>query len=342
MGNPDDTRKRKHRPAPGAFSSVPWGGAQATTLAITSGLVGGLVVSPERSLSLLWNVLIPVLPLTFLFGTGIWRSVCPLATLNMLPNPWGGRRRVSALGARRAGGFGIVVLALLVPARRFLFNTDGPALAMVIVAVAAVALLLGFVYDAKAGFCNAICPVLPVERLYGQYPLLKTDNPRCPSCAACTPGTCIDLAPARSLVEAIGRPLDDRRWLQRPLGAFAAAFPGFILGYYTLDDVGIGAAGGVYLHVISFAAGGYVLVALAVRLTGVESRIALPLLAAAASGIYYWFAAPAIVVALHLAPWAATAIRVGTLTLVGVWMSMALPSSASILSRSRALPTMES
>ncbi|MGD8331524.1 MAG: hypothetical protein PVJ49_18980 [Acidobacteriota bacterium] len=307
--------------------------AQVATLAITVGLVGGLVLAPEPSLNLLWGVLIPLLPVSFLLGTGIWRSICPLATLNMLPNPWAGRRRVSARGARTAGVAGIASLLLLVPARRFLLNNNGPALAAAIAIVALIATALGFLYDSKAGFCNAVCPMLPVERLYGQYPLLKTDNPRCPSCAACTPGTCIDLAPARSLVEAIGPPLTERRWLGRPLGAFAAAFPGFIAGYYTLGDVAASRAGGVYLHVLGFAAGSFVVVGAITMLTELDARVALPLLAATAVGLYYWFSAPLIAIALALPSWAATPIRTAALLLVAVWLSSALTSDNPVVSR---------
>ena len=50
----------------------------------------------------------------------------------------------------------------------------------------------------------------------------------------------------------------------------------------------------------------------------------MPLLAAAAVGIYYWFAAPLIAEALRLNPAVATAIRVSTLVVVAMWLSAAL------------------
>ena len=56
---------------------------------------------------------------------------------------------------------------MLVPARRFLCNEHGIALAVVVISVAVAALAFGAVFDFKAGFCNAICPGLPVEKLYG-------------------------------------------------------------------------------------------------------------------------------------------------------------------------------
>lgn len=307
-----------------------WAVAQAIVMVATLALIGALIAVPDVAMRLLWGLLVPLLPLSFLFGTGIWRSVCPLATLNMLPNRWVGRRAVSAAGARLAGVAGIVLLALLVPARRFAFNTSGAAVSGLILAAGAGALLLGFVFEAKAGFCNAVCPVLPVERLYGQYPLLRTGNPRCPSCAACTPGTCIDLAPARSLVRAMGPPIHDGRWARRPLGAFAAAFPGFIVGYYTLVDVPLSEAAGVYAHVFGYAAASYFIVVSFVGLARLHSNVALPLLAAAAAALYYWFAAPAITRALVLPGSAAAAIRVATLVLVGVWLSTALVRSGAV------------
>jgi len=229
----DTSQQKSNRAHPGAFSDPLWGTAQLAVLLVTLALIGGFVIRPEASLNLLWGLLIPILPLTFLLGTGMWRSVCPLATLNMLPNPWAGRRDVSTRGARTAGVIGIVLLFVLVPARRFLFNTNGMIMAATVLAIAVLAVVLGFVYDAKAGFCNAICPILPVERLYGQYPLLSTNNPRCPSCTACTPGTCIDLSPTRSLLETIGPSPARQSWLharwapsrRRSLGSSSATTP---------------------------------------------------------------------------------------------------------------------
>jgi len=316
---------------PGAFSDPVWGTGQALVLAATLGLIGGFALLPEPSLNLLWGILIPILPITFLLGTGMWRSICPLATLNMLPNPWAGRRDVSVKGARFASVVGIVLLVVMVPARRFLFNTNGPVLAATVLTVAVLAVVLGVVYDAKAGFCNGICPILPVERLYGQYPLLRTQNPRCPSCTVCTPGTCIDLAPARSLLETIGAtsPASEQAWLRRPLGAFAAAFPGFVMGYYTTADGPISSAGSVYLNVAAYAAVSYAIVAAVTMLAGIDFQVMLPMLAATAVGIYYWYAAPLIAAALGTTAAVAVGIRVVALILVVAWLGAALRAPAS-------------
>lgn len=324
MPTPDTDRRNGNTAHPGAFSGPLWGTAQLVVLVVTFALIGGFVVRPEPSLNLLWGVLIPILPITFLLGTGWWRSLCPLATLNMLPNPWIGRRAVSTTAARTAGVVGIVLLFGMVPARRFFFNTNGLIMAGTVLAVALLALFLGFAYDAKAGFCNAICPILPVERLYGQYPLLSADNPRCPSCSACTPGTCIDLSPARSLFETIGASPTGQDWLRRPLGIFAASFPGFVFGYYTTADVPMSQAGSVYLQVMVCAVISYALVAAGTALTGAQGRLVLPLLAGTAVGIYYWFAAPLIAEALGVSASVGTLIRIVALLVVAAWLSSAL------------------
>ncbi len=301
-----------------------WALAQAIGLLATVGLIGGFALAPEASLNVLWGVLIPTLPASFLLTAALWRSVCPLATLNMLPDRWAGRRQVSPEGARAAGIVGIVLLLVLVPARRFLFNENGPALAVTVAAVAVLALALGFLYDAKAGFCNAICPVLPVERMYGQYPLITVRNPRCPSCTGCTPLTCHDLAPARSLTHSIGPAAEGRSWVRRPLGVFAAAFPGFVVGYYTATDVPFTQAGSVYMHIALWTAACYALVAVIVVGASLQSKVALPLLAAAAVGLYYWYASPLILEALGTSGGATTPLRVVMLAFVAVWLASAM------------------
>ena len=105
-------------------------------------------MGPTRAdLGLLWNVAIPVLPAVFLVNPMLWRNACPLATLNKATGDRFGTRQLLGAGTR-AGALGIVLLFVMVPARRFLFNTDGIALAVTIVLVATLALVAGFLYSA--------------------------------------------------------------------------------------------------------------------------------------------------------------------------------------------------
>jgi hypothetical protein len=272
-----------------------------------------------------------------LITPALWRACCPLATLNMLSNGLAARRQLPARLVPAAGLLGIVLLVALVPARRFLFNEDGAALAATVSLVAAAALVLGAFFDAKGGFCNSICPVLPVERLYGQHPLLAIGNPRCAHCTLCTPKGCLDLAPAQSLAVALGPGRGGRGWLTTAYGAFAAAFPGFVVGYYTTANAPPAAAAMIYLHVAAWAAGSYVVTALLVRALNVSASLALAALAAAAVALYYWFAAPLIVSALQVGGPGTAVLRAAALALVVLWLWRAARRARGPL-RPRGLP----
>ena len=77
----------------------------------------------------MWNLLIPVLPASFMISPLLWRGICPLATLNQwsggLLRSW----RLAGWLLVAANALGILLLVLLVPARRFLLNENGTALA---------------------------------------------------------------------------------------------------------------------------------------------------------------------------------------------------------------------
>ncbi len=269
-----------------------WRTAQFLGVVATLALVGGLVVWPTLTLHLLWNIAIPVLPAVFVMNPMIWRNVCPLATLNSMIGSRATTRSPSIRTTRHLWWVGVVLLGLLVPARRFLFNTDGPALAWTIIAVAIIALVAGVFAARRAGFCNTLCPVLPAEKLYGQRPLIEVGNARCSPCTACTHVGCIDLARMKTVPQTIGPARRTSRWLTTPFGVFAAAFPGFIIGYFTTENGPLSTAPSVYLHIGAFAAGSYLLVMAAVSLIRINAERALRVLGWISVLTYYsfWFA----------------------------------------------------
>lgn len=296
-----------------------WVAAQWIGVAATGALMIGLLAAPTFTLAALWNVAIPILPASFLINPGIWRNVCPLATLGTLPNGLAGRRALGGRWLGMAGAVGMVLLLILVPARRGLFNADGVALAAVILAVALAAACLGAFFELKAGFCNAMCPVLPVERLYGQRPLLAVANARCAPCTVCTLRACLDLAPSKSIAQLFGRSRRSHRWLTTPYGIFAAAFPGFVIGYYLTADGPLAVMGNVYLTVTAWAAGSYLVTAAAVVGLGLKAAWILPALGALAIACYYWFAAPVVATALGAATAGTVAVRSAAFALLAVW-----------------------
>jgi hypothetical protein len=297
-----------------------WRAGQIAGLVLTLALLAALLVVPDTATLLLWDAAIPVLPAVFLINPGIWRNVCPLASLNMLPNRKGTGRVLDERLAPIAGSIGIVLLAVMVPARRFLFNHDGTALAITIVAVAGLAVVLGMVFDQKAGFCSGICPVLPVERLYGQDPLITVGNPRCNPCTTCVTRGCLDLAHSKSVAQVLGRSRKSHGWLTNHYGIFAASFPGFVVGYYLTPDGPLSSAGSVYLNVGLGAVVSYAATQGLVRLSGISATAAIRLLGATALGLYYWYAADVVSSHLSLPTWAPVAIRAAALTLVAWWL----------------------
>lgn len=309
-----------------------WSTAQVVGVVATLVLLAGLVLRPEPSLTILWKVLIPLVPASLLVSPLLWRNACPLATLDMLGDRIRSSRIAPARWASVTPALGIVLLAALVPARRVVFNTDGPVLAGVVMAVALAALALGVVFDSKTGFCNALCPVLPVERLYGQSPLIELEEARCGSCDGCT-GGCLDLVPRKSAFHALGDGDRTRAWLTTPFGSFAAAFPGFVLGYFLTADGGWSSAPGVYATVALIALCSFVSVATITTAFGLSSRRVVPALAALAAGIYYWFSAEPLAAAVGMPPPSGEALRVAFLTLIAAWLWRTQTSAGAIPAR---------
>lgn len=313
-------------------ASLFWNASKLLVFVATLGVIAGLFVQPELTLDILWFILIPILPVTFLLNPGMWRGVCPLATANMIGSS-GASREVSGAWLNRTATVGIVLLFVLVPARRFLFNTDGPILAIVVLAVTALAFGLGWFVKAKGGFCNSICPVLPVEKLYGQAPFFGVRNARCVPCNHCTAKGCHDLDPTTSARHAAGNGNGPRAWMKTPFGLFAAGFPGFIYGYFQLADTGFDGALTVYATILGYAVASLVLFVLLTFVLRIPTHRLLPFLGALSVGIYYWYAAPASFEAFALA--GGEVARWVLLAFVAFWLFRALKQATPFQAPSR-------
>ncbi len=312
------------RPAP--ESSPLWRVAQLTGLALTVVLLAGLVIRPVLALHALWDMAIPILPAVFLINPMLWRNVCPLATLNQL----GERTPVTRLPPTLLQGswvVGTVLLFALVPARRFLFNEHGVYLTATILVVALLALASGFVYSRRAGFCNSLCPVLPVEKLYGQHPMLKVPSAICLDCTACAVRGCIDLAGGPALAQSVGKGLlQDARWMVSPMGRFALLFPGFVVGYFTTVNGGFETALAVYGHIGFWMLIGALVLGVVALLLRIPGTVALPLIGAGALGLYYWYAGPALATAYGVEPLGPVVFRATFFLLIALWLARTIPT----------------
>ena len=282
-------------------------------------LIATLVLAPQPALTSLWNVAVPLLPATFFITPALWRGVCPLSTLNAWGNRLGTPREMTDRETVALGIAGLVLFHVIVPARHLGLNTDGPLLAGALLAIGALAVGAGAVFASRSAFCNALCPVLPVERLYGQAPLVPLQRGRCDACSVCTPRGCIDLADRKSMRQTLGHERNGHAWLVTPFGLFATALPGFIIGYGLTPDLGFSDAPRVYGATLGGAVGSALVTGALIRALGLAPLRAVALLGAVSGGLYYWFVAPVIVRNLALPAPIEPAIRLAALALITVW-----------------------
>lgn len=301
-----------------------WSYLQVFSVIATLAVVTLLLFAPSLGLFITWYVLIPLVPISLLVAPGVWRNLCPVAVLNQLPTTLG-RQATKRFPLKARTGATIVAVLLLfaiVPLRPSIFNIDGPALAIFTLSVAVVAIAMGVLYRGKSGWCSSVCPVYPVERLYGQRPLVNTEHAHCATCDGCVT-SCYDLGPTDSL-ENLTR--DARSIMTSPFAIFAASFPGFILGYFTIPE------GATAMQAYGSALG-YALASLMLFFAldwFASKRSRMPMFrfsAALAAGLYYWFTVPSIAAAaermvnLGTAPdWSLIGMRVLLISVVVFWL----------------------
>ena len=321
--------------------SVVWKVAKTASVGAAVMVVLLLIVAPQIGLFVTWKLLVPLVPLLLLIAPEVWRNICPIAVVHQLPASLGlgGYRRFSARVQRIAPVMAALLFFAIVPMRLTLFNSNGTALAIFVASVLVIALAGGLMFFGKSGWCVTWCPVLPVERLYGQRPVLLVEHAHCSTCSGCI-RSCYDLKPERSLDELIdpegllrnrGNPLESASLLRTPTGLFAMGFPGFVLGYFTHPaELGIGPT---YLRLAAFAAGSIALLALTQRAYRLNARTLVKWAAAIGVFGYYWFTVPDVAKAAHelldLPPAPAvgiTAARIAFLAIATGWLIAALNS----------------
>src|SRR5215472_7112549 len=66
-----------------------WRPGRWAGVAIGLGIAVTAMVRPDAGLKAFWSVFVPIAPLLFLAGPGLWRNLCPMASLNQLPRTLG-------------------------------------------------------------------------------------------------------------------------------------------------------------------------------------------------------------------------------------------------------------
>ncbi len=190
-----------------------------------------LFFQPEKGLVLFWQVLIPLLPLSFAIVPGLWRNLCPMATLNQLPRELGFSRQtpLPENGKKLALYLSIVLFLLFVLARKPWLNHDGPLLATVLTLALVLSLVLGWWFQGRSGWCGTFCPLAPLQKAYGYAPLILVPNGYCEPCLGCQKN-CYDFNPRASLFSDLEDP--DPWWRDKRL-FFMALLPGLIQAFFT-------------------------------------------------------------------------------------------------------------
>jgi nitrite reductase (NADH) large subunit len=269
-----------------------WQSVRVVSIAAYLTVIGLLFVRPAAGLFVLFQVIVPLLPILFFVAPGLWRNVCPMAASNQMPRVLGvgGNRAVPEWLRKR--GYLIAVAGFLGIAGARLAGLDhnGAAMGAVLVAVIVTAVAGGLVFKGKSGWCSSICPLLPLQRVYGQTPFVTVPNSHCTSCVGCAKN-CYDFKPRAAWQADMADP--DKGW-NGPRRLFVAALPGFVTGFFVLKD-----------HADGVMTQQYAVLALAM-LISIGSFFAIeamsPLSAsmltagygALALNAFYWFAGPAL------------------------------------------------
>ena len=269
-----------------------WRALRILSVAAAFALMITLVVCPQAGLTLFWGFFIPVAPLLFFVAPGLWRNICPIAALNQAPRTLGFTRGLTLpQWVREQYGyvFGIAFFLAVVPARKALFNDNGPALALLMLAILGAAYLGGLVFKGKSGWCSSgVCPLFPVQRLYGQTPFATVPNSHCRPCVGCAKN-CYDFNPGVAYLADIN---DEDRHYSGYRKFFAGAFPGLILAFYRVPDPPAISVPELYLRFALYILVGVALFFALETFLKVTVHKVTALFGAAALNLYYWFNFP--------------------------------------------------
>lgn len=278
-----------------ARSILWWRIAQSAVWLIGVVIIFCLIFFPAVGINLFWNILIPVAPFLLVVFTGVWRNVCPMATNALLPRHAGisKRKRLSTTQIAKLNLAATIALYIIVPLRHVLFNTNGPATAALIMSMVLISFIAGFFFEWKSAWCSGLCPVHPVEKLYGANTMLSVPNAHCAECRNCVI-PCPDSTPNM-------HPLIATRNVYQVIAGYllVSSFPGFIWGWFQLPDHLPVSTPVQLLLIYTYPVGGAALSMIVFflfkKVMGKKRELLLiNIFAAAAVACYYWFRIPSL------------------------------------------------
>ncbi len=305
---------------PGLFSI--WAMLQAVVWLIGLSIFASLIFIPSTGLLVFWNMLIPVAPALLVLGTGIWRNICPLATTTLLPRHWhvSRRKKMSVALQGRLQLAAVLALFGIVPLRHILFNRSGPSTALLLSVLASTGFVMGIFFDWKSGWCSSLCPVHPVEKLYGGNPVYSFANAHCTQCVNCSipcPDSTPNFRPAMAA----------RNYSQRLAGwLITGGLPGFIWGWFHVSDQPGRSGRADLLQAYAMPLAGllvtlclYMLLKTVVHKT--HERQLSGIFAASGVSCYYWYRIPAL---LGFGPYSGDGLLISLRDVIPSWSATAL------------------
>ena len=308
-----------------------------------------LIFFPSLGLLLFWNILIPVAPALLVVATGLWRNVCPLATTTLFPRHLNlsKKQKMPVVVQARLQLLATILLFIIVPLRHAVFNTNGMATAILLSVSIVIGVTMGFFYDWKSAWCSTLCPIHPVEKLYGGKTVFSFPNAHCEQCVNCSV-PCPDSTPG------FHPAIATKTNYHKISGILIiGALPGFIWGWFHVPDnhlsISWQSVASVYTMPVSFGAATLVLYLILSRLMKEKNdRLLINCFAAAAVSCYYWFRIPELFGFGHyegdgllinlkevLPEWSVTGITVATTVFFFVWLTVRRPDKKSWVLRPR-------
>jgi nitrite reductase (NADH) large subunit len=314
---PAYTEMRRRLPLPA------WHAIRIGSVLLYVALCVALFIRPAGGEFWFFKVIVPLLPILFFTAPGLWRNICPLAASNQAPRVLGFTRALTPPEWLRRYGYviSIVLFFGITSTRIALWNTNGPALGVLLSLTILNAFVAGVAFKGKSGWCSSICPLLPLQRVYGQTPFAKIPNSHCQPCVGCTKN-CYDFRPSVAYQADMHEP--DPNWTA-PRKLFVSALPGFVLGFFLLVHAH-GPLPQVYLRLALYFIGSIGLFYALQALLRVSLNMTIALWASVAINIFYWFSGViledsfATITGARL-PWLRWAIRALVLFLSLFWIA---------------------
>ncbi len=188
---------------------------------------------PAVGLQLFWGILLPTLPLIFFLAPGLWRNICPFAAANQIPRFFNFSRSQSLPPILNSFSYLLAIFIMLfsVSNRQLVTNLSGNILAAIILAMLFFAFIGGIRFKGKSGWCTSICPLYPLQHVYGQTPLISVKNSHCEPCLSCTKN-CLDFNPNAAYLSDMSEPESYYTNIRK---LFIGLFPGFLIAFYTVN-----------------------------------------------------------------------------------------------------------